>query len=354
MALLPNLSALPTAGFLRQDDLPTDPRPWWKRHPMAPQREEEPAKVEEEEEPAKEESEEEPAVEEEESVEESEEELEEESEEELEEQPVDDAAPCPALCPGRDACRSPCNATPIELGISLYRLLFPHYRNLDCAQAADMEFPDEDGQRVNLAQKNRFHPDLRLFNLIEFGQSPIVAPTPGKPFVTFLEHTGRRDRRGKEIELYGSSRAFRYAMEDVAQKNMTVRLVLDEDPEPGFGEDGEDGGAWWGATVASFDVNVSRLDAAPESPQARVNNTVVQAVWYWYHVYRERSAGGRPRVHRPPDEPRGWQFVPVVDPDRVGDVRNCERVALLPALELHAEARVEGAWAALAGSPADG
>ena len=347
---LPNLSALPTAGFLRPDD-PNDPRPWWERNPLEPKREEEPAKeeeeeeepakVEEEEEPAEEPEEEEPAVEEEESVE--------ESEEELEEQPVDDAAPCPALCPGRDACRSPCNAAPIELGISLYRLLFPHYRNLDCAQAADMEFPDEDGQRFNLAAKNRFHPDLRLFNLIEFGQSPIVAPTPGKPFVTFLEHTGRRDRRGMEIELYGSSRAFRYAMEDVAQKNMTVRLVLDEDPEPGLDEDGEDG-AWWGATVASFDVTVSRLDAAPESPQARVNNTVVQAVWYWYHVYRERSADDCPRVRRPPDEPQGWQFVPVVDPDRVGDVRNCESVALLPALELRAEARVEGAWAALAGS----
>lgn len=311
---LPNLSALPTAGFLRQDDLPTDPRPWWERHPLEPaNEEEEPAK--EEEEPAKE-----------------------------EEQPMKDAAPCPAEClgRGRDACPPPCGA--IELGISLYRLLFPIYRQLDCDKAADMEFPDEDGQRFTLAQKmkHRFHPDLRLFDLVEFGKDPFPNPTPGEPFVTtFLDHTGRTDSRGRE--LYGSSREFRRAMEDVAQKNVTVRLVLDEDPEP----DGADGGMW-GATVVGFDVNVSRLDAVPESSQARVNNTVVQAVRYWYHVYRERSADGRPRVHRPPDEPRGWQFVPVVDPDRVGDVRNCESVALLPALELRAEARVEGAWAALA------
>jgi len=325
---LPNLSALPTAGFLRPDDLPTDPRPWWERHPLARAKaEEEPAK--EEEEPAKEEEN--PA-----------------EKEPEEEQPMKDAAPCPAKClgRGRDACPPPCGA--IELGISLYRLLFPLYYSLDCAQAADMEFPDEDGQRFNLAAKNRFHPDLRLFDLIEFGKDPFSNPTPGEPFVTtFLENTGRTDSRGRE--LYGSSTEFRHAMEDVAQKNVTVRLVLDEDPEP----DEADGGMW-GATVASFDVNVSRLDAAPERPQARVNNTVVQAVRYWYHVYRERSADGRPRVQRPPDEPRGWQFVPVVDPDRVGDVRNCEDVALLPALELRAEARVEGAWAALAGSTANG
>ena len=333
---LPNLSALPTAGFLRPNDAPTDPRPWWERHPLEPERKEEEPAEEPEEEPA------------------------EEPEEPKREEPrrekpaANDAAPCPALCPGRDACESPCNATSIELGISLYRLLFPTYYSLDCDQAADMEFPDEDGQRFNLAQKNPFHPDLRLFGLVEFGQDPIVESTPGKPFVTFLEHAGRRDRRNREMTIYGSSRDFRHAMEDVAQKNVTVRLVLDEDPEPDVDEDGEDGGAWRGATVRSFEVNASRLDAAPESPQARVNNTVVQAVRYWYHVYRERSAGGRPRVRRPPDEPRGWQFVPVVDPDRVGDVRNCENVALLPALELRAEARVEGAWEALAGSTANG
>ena len=104
--------------------------------------------------------------------------------------------------------------------------------------------------------------------------------------------------------------AFRLAMEDVAKKNVTVRLVLDEDTEPAFDEDG----AWRGATVTRFEVDASRLAAPPESPQAHVNNTVVKAVEYWYHVYAERSADGRPRVRRPPDEPpdepRGWQFVP--------------------------------------------
>ena len=96
---------------------------------------------------------------------------------------MDDAAPCPALCSGRDACPPPCNATAIELGISLYRMLFPHYRSLDCDQAADMEFPDENGQRINLALKNRFHPDLRLFHLIESGQDPFVEASLDKPFV---------------------------------------------------------------------------------------------------------------------------------------------------------------------------
>lgn len=322
---LPNLSALPTAGFLRPDDLPTDPRPWWERHPLEPKREEEPAEEpkKEPEAPKEEPKREEPR---------------------REEPAADDAAPCPALCRGRDACNPPCNATAIELGISLYRMLFPHYRNLDCDQAADMEFPDEDGQRINLALRNRFHPDLRLFHLIESGQDPFVEASLDKPFVpVFLEDTGRADSFGRALGPYGSSMAFRLAMEDVAMKNLTVRLVLDEDTEPEFDEDG----AWRGATVTRFEVDASRLAAPPESPQAHVNNTVVKAVEYWYHVYGERSADGRPRVRRPPDAPRGWQFVPVVDPRRVGDVRNCERVALLPALELRAEARVEGTWAEL-------
>ena len=334
---LPNLSALPTAGFLRPDDAPTDPRPWWERHPLEPERKEEP-----EEEPEKEPKREEPKREE---PRREEPRREEPRREEPEE---DDAAPCPALCSGRDACNPPCNATTIELGISLYRMLFPHYRSLDCDQAADMEFPDENGQRINLALKNRFHPDLRLFYLIESGQDPFVEASLDKPFVpVFLEDTGRADSFGRALGPYGSSMAFRLAMEDVAKKNVTVRLVLDEDTEPAFDEDG----AWRGATVTRFEVDASRLAAPPESPQAHVNNTVVKAVEYWYHVYAERSADGRPRVRRPPDEPpdepRGWQFVPVVDPRRVGDVRSCERVALLPALELRAEARVEGTWAEL-------
>ena len=336
---LPNLSALPTAGFLRPDDAPTDPRPWWERHPLEPERKEEPEEEPKREEPKREEP-------------------------RREETQTGGAQTGGAQTGGeerggrrgavpRAVLRArrvppPCNATAIELGISLYRMLFPHYRSLDCDQAADMEFPDENGQRINLALKNRFHPDLRLFHLIESGQDPFVEASLDKPFVpVFLEDTGRADSFGRALGPYGSSMAFRLAMEDVAKKNVTVRLVLDEDTEPAFDEDG----AWRGATVTRFEVDASRLAAPPESPQAHVNNTVVKAVEYWYHVYAERSADGRPRVRRPPDEPpdepRGWQFVPVVDPRRVGDVRSCERVALLPALELRAEARVEGTWAEL-------
>ena len=113
----------------------------------------------------------------------------------------------PRAVPGRDAC-PPCNATAIELGISLYRMLFPLSQlGLRPGGGHGVSRRKRAAHQLGIEEPLPSRPET-LHHRVR--QDPFVEASLDKHFVpVFLEDTGRADSFGGALGPYGSSMAFR-------------------------------------------------------------------------------------------------------------------------------------------------